>query len=225
MLIKKSFILALVLMPLLLMSCFEVIEDVALKQDGSGTLKLTLNLSQSKTRLAAVMLMDSIHGHKVPDRAEITAHMQQSADWLKTLKGISNVTQSVDFDNFTATISFSFRQVNDINNISKKILEQYHVQTKLSATYDYDQANATFIRDYHYSNDVVTQFDGLKERDKKILNAASYTCIFRFNNTIDHYSSQGAKVSSNQQALMQRFPVSDLINGKADLSNKIQLSK
>lgn len=225
MLIRKALILCLTLMPLLLTSCFEVIEDVTIKKDGSGNMLLTLNFSQSRTKLAAIMMMDSIQGHKVPDRTEITEQLQQVADWLRTVKGISNISQSTDFNDYVATIRFSFRQVSDINNITSKILEQYKVKTKLSATYAYDQQNVKFTRHYNYSNEVKEQFDKLKERDKDILRAANYISIFRFEDAIESFSNQGAKLSRNQHALMQRFPLSDLVSGKADISNQIQLSK
>lgn len=45
-------------------SCFQVIEEINLTKAGSGTVNLTLNLSASKTKVASVMLMDSIQGYR-----------------------------------------------------------------------------------------------------------------------------------------------------------------
>lgn len=225
MFIRQAFYLCLALMPLLLTSCFEIIEDVTLNKDGSGQMKLTLNLSQSSTKLSAIMMMDSIQGYKVPDRAGITEQLQEAADWLRTQKGIGDVNQSVNFNDYIAVISFSFRNVNDINHLPQKLLEQYKVKTKLSATYAYDPDHAKFARRYTYSNEVKEQFSRLKERDREVLKAASYVSIFRFEKSINSFSNKGAKLSKNQQAIMQRFPLSDLISGKADISNEIHLSK
>lgn len=52
-------------------SCFEIIEEIDLKSDGTGTMTYTLNLSKSKSKLASIMLLDSINGYKVPSRADI----------------------------------------------------------------------------------------------------------------------------------------------------------
>lgn len=59
-----------VLIPFL-SSCFEVIEEIALKNDGTGDVVLTINLSQSKTKVASVMLLDSVQGYKVPSKQKI----------------------------------------------------------------------------------------------------------------------------------------------------------
>jgi len=225
MFIKRMFIPCLSALCFLLTSCFEVVEDVSIKKDGSGTMKLTLNFSQSKTKLAAIMMMDSIQGHKVPDRNEIEEQVTMAAEWLKTVKGLSNITQRVDFENYVATISFAFRNVSDVNNIQKRLLDEYKVRTKLSATYNYDQEHAKFSRAYSYGADLKEQYNKLKERDKEVLKAASYISIFRFEQTISNYTNQTAKVSKNQLAIMQRFPLTDLISGKADISNQIQLSR
>jgi hypothetical protein len=218
-------VLCLFMFPFLFSSCFEVIEDVTVKRDGTGSMKLTVNFSQSQTKIAAIMMMDSIQGLKVPSRNEIQEQMEQAAARLRTMKGISNVSQSADFTNFIASISFSFKNVADVNNLVKELLDEYNVKTKLSATYHYDQQDARFTRAYNYSADVREQFNKLKDRDRDILRSASYISIFRFDNTISSYSNQAARMSKNQQAIMQRFPLSDLASGKADISNQIQLSR
>ena len=225
MFIKKPLIILLLLLSVCCSSCFEVIEDVTVKKDGSGNMKLTLNFSQSKTKIATILMMDSIRGHKVPGRGEIEERMQEAAAKLKTMKGISNVTQQTDFNNYIATISFSFRNTSDINNLTKKLLDEYEVNSNIAATYSYDQEKAKFTRDYKNSNEVKAQFDKMKERDKEVLKAASYISIFRFENVISSYSNQASRLAKNQQAIMQRLPLYDLVSGKADISNQIQLSK
>ncbi|MBW8687133.1 hypothetical protein [Chitinophaga rhizophila] len=225
MFITKPLIWCLCLVALLCTSCFEVIEDITVKKDGSGAMKLTVNFSQSRTKIAALMVMDSVHGRKVPDRAEIEAKMQEAAAKLRTMNGISNVTQQTDFNNYIATISFSFRNTADINNLTKKLLAEYDVNTNIAATYAYDQGKATFTRDYKHSGEVKEQFNKLKDRDKEILKAASYISIFRFEQTVSSYSNQAARLAKNQLAVMQRLPLYDLVSGKADISNQIQLSR
>ena len=219
------FIIPLFIISVLLSSCFEIIEDVTVKKDGSGNMKLTLNFSQSKTKIGAIMLMDSINGYKVPGRKEIEDQIEQAAARLRTMKGISNVSHTVDFTNFIASINFSFRNVADVNNLVKELLAEADVKTKIPLSYRYNRDEARFSKDYTFSPDVKEQYNKLKERDKEVFRSASYISILRFENTISSFSNQGAKMSKNQLAIMQRLPVSDLVNGKADISNQIQLSK
>lgn len=222
---NACFVVPLFIISVLLSSCFEVIEDVTVKKDGTGRMKLTVNLSQSKTKIGAIMLMDSIQGYKVPGRNEIEEQMEQAVARLRTMKGISNVSHTVDFTNFIASINFSFRNVTDVNGLVKELLDEYKVKTKIPVTYRYDREDARFSREYTYSTDVKEQYNKLKERDKEVFRSASFISILRFENPISSYSNQGAKMSKNQQAIMQRLPLSDLVSGKTDISNHIQLSR
>ncbi|MEC3880624.1 hypothetical protein [Parapedobacter sp. 10938] len=66
-------ILPVLLLPLcaLFSSCFQLIKEMTVNSDGSGTFALTANLSQSRSKLASVMLLDSINGHKVPSKPDV----------------------------------------------------------------------------------------------------------------------------------------------------------
>lgn len=222
---RMRLIAPLFVLSVLLSSCFEIIEDVTVKKDGTGTMKLTVNFSQSKTKIGAIMLMDSIHGYKVPGRNEIEEQIEQATARLRTVKGISNVNHTVDFTNFIASINFSFRNVSDVNNMVKELLDEYNVKTRIPFAYRYDREGAKFAREYTPSADAREQFNKLNEKDREIFRLASYIGILRFENTINSYSNRGAKMSKNQLAIMQRLPLSDLVSGKADISNQIQLSR
>lgn len=52
-------------------SCIEIIDDITIKNDGSGTLKYTINLSSSKIKINSILALDSLDGRKIPTIAEI----------------------------------------------------------------------------------------------------------------------------------------------------------
>ncbi|MBL0359080.1 MAG: hypothetical protein IPP72_20435 [Chitinophagaceae bacterium] len=56
----------------LLQSCFEIIEQVFVKNDGTGTFQLVLNMSKSKTKISSILKMKTVNGHAVPTKEEIT---------------------------------------------------------------------------------------------------------------------------------------------------------
>nr|BFF39643.1 hypothetical protein BACY1_14480 [Tenacibaculum mesophilum] len=68
---KKILLLFSTISILLFTSCFEFVEEVSFNKDGSGSAVLTINLSKSKTKLASIMLLDSINGYKVPSKVTI----------------------------------------------------------------------------------------------------------------------------------------------------------
>jgi hypothetical protein len=225
MLRNKHFVTLLLAISIFFTSCFEVIEEITLSKDGTGTMRLTVNCSQSKTRIAAIMLMDTIHGHKVPRKQEIQQEIDKTVAQLSRMPGISNVKSTVDFTNFIADIRFSFKDVADVNHLTKALLEQYKVKSTNIPTYSYNKEEARFSKDYSYSGDVKKQFNQLKDRDKEIFKTAAYVSILRFETTITDYSNKLARISRNQQAIIQRMAIADLINGRINISNQVQLSK
>jgi hypothetical protein len=78
--IKKMFLL----LPLLLFtSCFDILDKINVKADGSGEYSLILNASKSKTRLASISKMETINGKKVPKKSEIEAKINEAARIFK----------------------------------------------------------------------------------------------------------------------------------------------
>jgi len=218
-------IVLLLCLPLIFSSCFEIIEEITMRPDGSGDMTITINLSQSKTKVASILLMDSINGYKVPSKQMIQREVNEAVADLKKMPGISNVKSTIDFNNYMGTLTFSFKEIANINNISKKILETQKIKTSNISTYSYNKATATFSRDYKYYASAKSEFNKLKKEDKEVFKTATYTSIYRFPSIITKHSNPLAKVSKSQKAVMQKCSVMDLINGKTSVTNIVQLSK
>ena len=104
------------LIPLLfLTSCFDILDKVNIKADGSGDYTLILNASKSKTRIASLSKMETVNGKKIPKKSEIEAKINQAAHIFKSTPGISNVKTSMDFDNYIIKLSCSFKKIENIN--------------------------------------------------------------------------------------------------------------
>jgi hypothetical protein len=217
-------LLFIVLVPIL-SSCFEVIEDISMKNDGTGEVTLTINLSQSKTKVASVMLLDSVQGYKVPSKQKIQQELNEAVAYLRKSEGISNVKSTSDFNNYIATISFSFKDVSNINNITKNILARRKIKAANTSSYTYNKATKTFIRKYQAIGNAKTEFNKLKAKDKAVFNGATYTSIYRFESVVTSSSNPASNVSKSKKAVMLKSSITDLINGKVNVSNTIQLSK
>lgn len=222
---KLRFLILLVSLPFLFSSCFEIIEEITMRQDGSGDMTITINLSQSKTKVASILLMDSVNGYKVPSKQMIQNEINEAVANLKKMPGISNVKSTSDFTNYIGTIRFSFKEVANINNVSKTLLDAQKIKTTNISTYSYNKTTATFGRDYHYYSTARTEYNKLKKEDRDIFKTATYTSIYHFPTTISKQSNPLAKQSKSGKAVMQKCSVMDLINGKVSVSNQIQLSK
>lgn len=209
---------------LLFASCFQLIEDVTVKQDGSGTAVFTANLSQSRSKLASVMLLDSINGYKVPSKTDIRNHLAEISVELKKISGISDVSHTVDFDKFIATIRFSFNNVENLNTIANKLFTEMKITPSNQSSYAYNTANRTFNRTYVYEPEAKAEFDKLKDADKEVFNSATYTSIYRFDQSVVSQSNASAKLAASKKAVMMQTPILDLISGKKDITNQIKLA-
>jgi len=205
-------------------SCFQLIEDVTVKQDGSGTAIFTANLSQSKTKLASIMLLDSVNGYKVPSKIDIRNHLAEITTELKQIQGVSDVKHTIDFDKFVATISFSFADVGNLNSISNRIFEEMKVKPSNKSSYAYRGDTRTFSRMYVHEPDAKAAFDKLKETDKEIFKSATYTSIYRFDRTVVSQSNKSAKLAASKKAVMLQHAVLDLIQGRQNMTNHITLA-
>ena len=195
-----------------------------MKNDGSGDILITINLSQSKTKVASLMLLDSINGYKVPSKKDIQAKMNEAVSYLKSKDGISNIKQSIDFNTYIATLSFSFKNVSNLNNISNHILKNQNIKSS-AASYTYSKATNTFVRNYQYVGKAKSEYNKLKEQDRAIFKTATYTSIYRFEQSINKQNNPLATISKTKKAILLKCSILDLINNKVNISNQIQLSK
>ena len=211
---------------LLCTSCFEFLEEISLNKDGSGGITVTANLSKSKSKLASVMLLDSVNGYNVPSKDDINLAVKDAIDHLKKIDGISNVEKSIDFENYIFSISCDFKSVSNINSIFKELINNQNrkQKTNFSTTnLSYNKENRLFKRHFKYDNSIKRSFNSLKDEDKKVFNDASYTTIYRFNIPVKTVSNANAKIAPNKKVVFLQLPVMSLISGQKNLENNIQL--
>lgn len=217
MIIKLLFLL----MPLLfLTSCFDILDKVNVKSDGSGEYTIILNASKSKTRLASISKMETINGKKVPKRPEIEAKINEAARIFKATPGISNVKTSMDFDNYIIKLSCNFRKIENIN-AGLEQLKTKNILGKMISTQIYSQnlEKKTFTR--NKVNTFKNDYDKMSKADKEIFNDAKYTSVMQFENTIKSQTNGSYLLSPNKKALKLEANVLDLIFQKKQLQNTI----
>jgi len=219
-----KFLFFILLIPIL-SSCFEIVEEINLRNDGTGDVVLTINLSQSKTKVASVMLLDSVQGYKVPSKQKIQQELAEAVAYLKKSEGISNVKSTSDFNNYIATISFTFKDVSNINNITRNILARQKIKATNTSSYSFNKATKTFSRKYQAIGTAKSEFNKLKNQDKAVFNGAMYTSIYRFESPVTNVTNPASNLSKTKKAVMLKSSITNLINGKINVSNQIQLSK
>ncbi|MBD1434397.1 hypothetical protein H8B06_16310 [Sphingobacterium sp. DN00404] len=210
---------------LTLSSCFDLVEQIDMDHKGAGTIKATLNLSKSRTKVASLMKMKQFNGIDIPSETTIKQEMAQVVRTLKSTSGISDVQYNLDFQNYIATLSCRFENVQALNDFSKTLSGQFKTQITSYNSYQYDRASQTFSRSYTYTPNLAKEFSKVPNDDRNLFADAYYTNIIRFDKNIQSQSHKNAKISANKQAVFLKVKATDLINGSTSLTNTITLVK
>lgn len=205
---------------LLLTSCFDILDKVNVKADGTGEYTLILNASKSKTRIASISKMETINGKKVPKKPEIENKINEAAKIFRGTAGISNVKTTMDFDNYIIKLSCNFKRIENIN-AGLEQLKAKNILGKMVPTQIYSQSidKKTFTR--NKINTFKADYDKMSTADKEIFNNAKYTSVLQFENTIKSQTNTGYLLSPNKKALKLEANILDLILQKKQIQNNI----
>lgn len=209
------------LLPILLLtSCFDILDKVNVKADGSGEYSLILNASKSKTRLASISKMETINGKKVPKKSEIEAKINEAARIFKAVPGISNVKTSIDFDNYIIKLSCNFKKIENVN-AGLEQLKAKNILGKMIPTniYSHNPQNKSFTR--NKINTFKSDYDKLSTADKEVFNNAKYTSVLQFENTVKSQSNNAYQLSPNKKAMKLEGNILDFILQKKQTQNTI----
>lgn len=220
--IMKNFLrLFLLCIPLLLLtSCFDILDKVNVKADGTGEYTIILNGSKSKTRLASISKMETINGKKVPKKADIENKINEAAKIFKGTPGISNVKTSMDFDNYIIKLSCNFKKIENINAGLEKLKAQ-NILGKMIPTQIYSQNLEKKTLTRNKVNTFKTDYEKMSKADKEVFNDARYTSIMQFESTVKSQTNNTYVLSPNKKALKLEADILDLILQKKQIQNTI----
>jgi hypothetical protein len=205
----------------ILSSCIEILDDIKFNPDGSGTFKYTINLSSSKVKINSILALDSLDGKKVPSKKEIQQKIDDFTAILSCQEGISNLHIDTNYTQYVFKVQFDFSDVFAL----QKGLEQAFKRTvqKLEneeLSYEWISWNGSvLIRKVPDINKYGPK--SLKSEDSELLKLGNYTSITRFDNVVNRFENESAKLSKNQRAVMLRNNIFDVLTDHHIMDNKI----
>ncbi len=206
-------------------ACIEIIDDITINEDGSGTFKYTVNLSSSKVKINSILALDSLDGKKVPSLKQIQEKLTKIITELKTKNGISNVRFTSDYSNFIFKLNCDFNSLDELQIAIKDLA------VKENNGKEIPELNHDWIS---YQNDslvrsvpqiTVAKTSKINQRDSDLLKEGHYTSITRFSKEVDSFSNGSAKLSKNKKAVMVRTNPYLLTKKPQLLDNVIYLAK
>jgi hypothetical protein len=213
-----KFIISILLL-FILSSCIEIIDDITINNDGSGTFKYSINLSQSKVKVNSYLALDSINGQKAMKLPDLKNKVLIFKNNLKSQTGISNVTISENYEDYIIKIQCDF---DNLTNLQKGI--QKSISLTLGGqetTYEWISFNNDIF--FRSVPDMTNRISDKLKIDYTKLNEGSYTSITRFKKLIDKCENDSSVVSKSGTAVMLKTTPKNIIENIHILDNKIYL--
>lgn len=218
---KKIYFIPLLFFVFMFQSCFEVIEEVKMKGDGSGHFNFVINFSQSKSKINSVLKMQKINGHKIPSKEEIKNEASKLESLAQNTTGISNVKTNIDLTNYIFTIDLDFQKVSNLNAVFLKLKSNKKIDPTIATDY-FTFNEKKFVRSQKVP--IKALYDKLEKGDKEVFQTAKYTSVYKFDSTIKSFSNKNAIASKSKKAIMLNGSVINLIFGSEKIENTITLN-
>ena len=202
-------------------SCFDITEDITLNKDGSGVATVILNLSQSKDKISSFVNAGEINGNKLPTIDEIKEQMAAILKEANELEGISNVEAISDFEDYIFTFNCDFENLYALNDAINIMADRYNESgqpTIFEDNYGFDVAS--FYRYFNYPIPDI-DYDKLSTMEKFLMETATFTGIYRFEDAIKKCTNTSARISKSGKSAMIKATVDQLVTKKISIENEV----
>ena len=207
----------LLFLSLSLSSCFDIIHDVTVKENGSGNLGLTVNLSKSKSQISKILSLDSIQGFNIPNIKEIDQKLAHLKSELSKVEGISNINITKDFENYIFKLNFDFKHLDNLNEAQVRLSK---ASNKSIQPISYSYSEKEFL--INYTKDLLKKFDNeLVKYKLDQLKSADFITICRFDRQVKSCDAMTCKVSKNGQTTFNKISTSEFIENQRNQSLQI----
>lgn len=222
---KHLFTIVILGISLCLTSCIEIIDDLSLNEDGTGSFKYTVNLSSSKVKINSYLALDSLDGKKVPSIAEITQQLDEVVALLTEKQGISNVSFDADYDNFIFKLKVDFTSIEELESAIKTIVKEKNTGQEIEELDREWLAYSGASLNRSVPQLQLRRTQRLKPDEIAALKKGIYTSITRFDREVESFENTTALLAKNKKAVMVRTDPYSLIQRTDLLDNAIYLLK
>ena len=202
-------------------SCIEIIDDIFIKNNGSGTFKYTINLSSSKVKVNAFLSLDSIKGQRIPKLNEIKEKINLFKNSLSTQPGISNVLINENYIDYIIKIQCDFDNISSLQNGIKEAFLIFYSKKDENDWIKWD--GKTLNRSTPKTS--FPQMLDFGNKDDELLKQGNYISISRFDNTIFKFSNTNSTLSKSKSALMLKVNAFELKQNINLIENQITINK
>ncbi|MEM1123913.1 MAG: hypothetical protein AAGJ18_25975 [Bacteroidota bacterium] len=200
-------------------SCFEIVEEVNMKADGSGQMTVTVNMSESKEDLKGYMDSGEVNGMNLPDQKELNTYLQSIERTIESVSGMSNAAAKADFNEFIFTFTADFTSVQSMNLAVNKLTKELS-RGMISIDNRYEYANGKFVRSFG-SMLSAEDYEKLPVMQRFVLESARMVSIYTFDKSVKKMSNQNAELSAGKKVVKFRSTLGEIAKGTKSVQNTI----
>lgn len=127
-------IASVLILSLLLQSCFEIKEIVRINKDGSGTFSMSIDMSEVKAMVEGLSQGEEDSGSPL---GEMEAEYEATKSKLEVIEGISNIQFHTENDGYVITTSFDFADVDALNKGMNVVYEDENEYGEITEYYTF----------------------------------------------------------------------------------------
>ncbi len=202
------------LLCILVTSCFQVTEKINHKANQSGDYSLVIDFSDSWIKTRAAVMLGEVDGEKIPSEAEMKQKLAQFRNDASKIKGATKISTSYDFSNYIFKLNFSYDSIETLN----AVLNTIDKETKLD---HFKESNGKFERIASYPIP-----EKLKEKkDKKEdLQEAKITAVYTFDKEVKTVQNANSKLSKSKKTVFLKQNVWNVLNDNSLMNNTISFT-
>lgn len=204
----------------MLSSCFECVEEINLKKDGTGSFVYIVNMSQSKAEINTAFRLDSFMGSKLPSLSEIKTKIANAKNILLASEGISNLAVKENYNDYIIEVRGNFASVEKFNAAIKKCAKQLGANAEaIESDFSYAGSDTTYSRsvaavESKTASKILGLFGGKAEQ-------ATYTCIVRTEGKVNKVDNAKAKISPSGKNVLLKVNAGEVLKNSSILNLKI----
>jgi hypothetical protein len=208
-----------------LTACYEIREEVDIKNDGSGSYAMIIDMSQSKALLEMAAAMPE-NKDKLPT-SEIDSAFAKGTARFKNMPGISNAQPINQAKEFIFGMRFDFKDMAALNNALRQSPDQ-GAANNLPAPEIFKFSKRTLERTSLFQFKELNSLTELQknpedaEQVRALLQSATYACVIRVEGKIKKFSNEKAELAYTGKEVRFGASLLDLIDGKANCANVVK---
>jgi len=200
-------------------SCFEIVEEVKMKTDGSGKMIVTVNMSESKEDLKGYMDSGEIGELTLPDQKELTSYLSKIENTLESVNGMSNASAEADFNEFIFTFAADFTSVKAMNSAVNKLTKELS-RGMIAIDNKYEYTNGKFTRSFG-SMLSEADYEKLPMMQRFVLESARMVSVYTFSKSVKKMSNENAELSAGNKVVRFKSTLGDIAKGTKQVENTI----